>query len=570
MPFFTSFSLALKHLRKKKLHTLLSVFSNCIGMVALGLVISLTFGITTFIAQQESSMLSAYPITISRLAYNSPLFSSKKEDKVQIPGRVYVDEAVENITSLKQLNNLSPTYIKEVIDKINPLDVLEIKYDYGSQLNVYKEVNAVISMYVGINATANYDMTDYFSILGFGGGWLEVPKTEVLNQQYDVVYGTLPNSFDELVLVLDENNTISSAKLKLLGIGLDMDVMPQSYSYEQIASLAKFKLLSNDALFIEDGTKFKDIRRVERLGGMSFNLVDKSTYLNGVDLKVTAIVKAKEGNNLCALTTTAIGYLPELIDFVNGNTPSSIGFGKQSKIGQWMLNENTKFINPLTNVPYLDNNSNPLIGSKLDQMTTDSIIYGVGNYVNAIKIYPKTMKAKDNIFSLLNNWNDDIIRLEKDKVYYVDYISLLSTSLSSLISSISLILGIFSIISIISTLIMTATMFYNDVLERRKEIGILKALGMSSTSIGNNFVSESFIQGIIAGFIGIIITNYLAIQLGQYLHSKLKIIPVNVVMFNINIASLIFIMTVGIIMLSSIIPSLIASKTNAVTSLKSE
>ena len=287
--------------------------------------------------------------------------------------------------------------------------------------------------------------------------------------------------------------------------------------------------------------------------------VDKSNDLvymnelvkNGLDLKIVGIIKPKEGSNISV--TNGIGYTTDLTEYV-------INKINESKIAKEQLNR--KDINIFTNQKFKDFE------------TLDNNLYKIGivdiedPYI--INIYPKDFESKDKIETIIKDYNDSKVKKgkENDKIEYTDYVGLLMSSVTTIVNVIGYVLIAFVSISLIVSSIMIGIITYISVLERTKEIGILRAIGASKKDISRVFNAETFIVGLTSGCLGIIITCILNIFINIIIKNVTGVV-VEAELPMIGGIVLVIISTL-LTMIAGLIPSKLASKKDPVIALRTE
>ena len=380
----------------------------------------------------------------------------------------------------------------------------------------------------------------------------------LLNSQYEVISGKMPESYDEMVLIVDENNEIVDYVLYAIGLkdqkeiqetmmnmmnGNEIQEFEQTkYSYEDILNTDYKLVLNSDYYKKENGVwvdKSNDLLYLSEL-------VD-----NGIKLNIVGIIKPKDGSNISI--TNGIGYTKELSEYViNEINESEI-------VKEQLENQN---INVFTNQEFkdletLENNLSKMGAVDLDNPYT-------------INIYPKDFESKDKIEEIINKYNDSKIESgnEEDKIEYTDYVGLLMSSVTTIVDVIGYVLIAFVSISLVVSSIMIGIITYISVLERTKEIGILRSIGASKKDISRVFNAETFIVGLTSGGIGILITCILNV----FINILIKNVTGVVVSATLPIKAAIILIIISTLltMIAGLIPSKIASKKDPVIALRTE
>lgn len=336
---------------------------------------------------------------------------------------------------------------------------------------------------------------------------------------------------------IDENGKLPLSLMKTLFINEDIDLSKTiNISYEKIID-SKFKLVSETSYYIYENDTWQYIKNNQ---DKINDILDKS-----INLKITGILKLNK--DAVISESGFIGYSKKLINYLNDEVNSS-------DIKKSIL-EN-KDINPLTNNLYDEN------------MTYETLLDSISiNDKNPIKIdiYPKDYKSKEKIESIIKKYNEEN---SNDKVYYTDYLKVFLNSITSLIKMITYVLTAFIGVSLIVSSIMISIITYISVLERTKEIGILRSLGASKKDIKNIFKAETIIIGTISGFIGVGVTFLLNKVIDKVIYNLLGISHITYLPWN-YIFYLILI-SIVLCLISGLVPAKIASKKDPVISLRSE
>lgn len=524
MSFLTSLYLSFRNLLTKKGRTFLVSFAGSIGIFGISLILSLSNGLNNYIKNTENEYLSNYPITIYK---NNEILNfdlNLKEIKGSSDKIIAYNDIVSNyINDSKKYNNLYD--FKKYIDKglLNKY-VNFITYDYNLELQIYNNYEKVGSIYKALS-------------------------DDEIKENYDLVCGSIPKNKNEIVLIVDKNNVINSSILYSLGI---KDKNELSIIYE--------KIKNNENVNLEEEYNFDELLKGEYklilntdyYVKVKNNYIDKSNDINymkkiidnGMNIKIVGILKPK--NDYVA--NNVIGYKFDLIKYI-------IQKNRLSIIGKEQLNN--KKINVLSNRKF-DNLNN----------TYDNIvnILGINDLDNpdCISIYFNTLNDKKNIIKEIDDYNEN----HNEKITYVDNIKMILNTITNIVNSISYILIGLVFVSLIVSSLMIAIVTYISVLERKKEIGILKSLGFSRKDIRRVFNSETIIEGFISGVIGIIMTISANGLINLLAYKFLEIETISALSFT-NCLLLIF-LSVFLAFISGFIPSNIASKREIIDVLRCE
>lgn len=524
MSFLTSLYLSFRNLLTKKGRTFLVSFAGSIGIFGISLILSLSNGLNNYIKNTENEYLSNYPITIYKnneiLNFDLNLKEIKgSPDKIT----AYNDIVSNYINDSKKYNNLYD--FKKYIDKglLNKY-VNFITYDYNLELQIYNNYENVDSIYKALS-------------------------DDEIKENYDLVYGSVPKNKNEIVLIVDKNNVINDSILYSLGIKDKNELsiiyekiknnenvnLEEEYNFDELLK-GEYKLILNTDYYVKEKNNY-----VDKSNDISYM---KKIIDNGMTIKIVGILKPK--NDYVA--NNVIGYKFDLIKYI-------IQKNRLSIIGKEQLNN--KKINVLSNRKF-DNLNN----------TYDNIvnILGINDLDNpdCISIYFNTLNDKKNIIKEIDDYNEN----HNEKITYVDNIKMILNTITNIVNSISYILIGLVFVSLIVSSLMIAIVTYISVLERKKEIGILKSLGFNRKDIRRIFNSETIIEGFISGIIGIIMTISANGLINLLAYKFLEIETISALSFT-NCLLLIF-LSVFLAFISGFIPSNIASKREIIDVLRCE
>lgn len=538
MSFFTALTLSLNNLITKKTRTLLTAFAGSIGIIGIALVLALSNGFQRYIDKMQADTLASYPLTISDTSIDFSAFSNrpsrnelKKYPKDDI---IYVNKISERLNNMKITNNITEDYIEDAIKTIDQSLYNGISYLRSVNLNIYKERSSHDTTYFSkIETDIRYENQIKINL------WQElIDNPDFLHSQYDVLAGHFPENKNELIVVVDKYNQISD--ITLLSLGLYDIISSDFFSFNKIVG-TKYRLIFNDDLYYYNGIKFDT------------NKITNDIYENGLELEIVGIVRLNNETETGSITST-VGYINELTDFVLENS-------NDSEIVRWQKENPT--IDTFTGEPFTATLINPVEKQLYENLKK----LGGITIPSTINIYPVDINSKEKIKNHLDAYNLTQVD-EADKVYYTDLIEVVISSISTIINIISYVLIAFTAISLFVSSIMIGIITYISVLERTKEIGILRSIGARKKDISRVFNAETLIIGFSSGFMGIAITLLLSI-------------PINIILFNLveirNISELnplhgiaLIIISMILTLLAGFIPSRIAAKRDPVIALRTE
>ena len=630
MSFFTALSLSLNNLMTKKARTFLTAFAGSIGIIGIALILSLSNGVNAYITSVEEQTLSSYPITIEQTGMDisnlvSDLMDESKDaaESEKEPDRIYSNNIMTDMMSSMvngmSSNNLS--LLKKHIEETPEFkgNSSEIEYEYSTVMNIYTEdgkrvnPNTVLStLFGGESFSADSQKVTAMSSFTNAEVWNRLfDSRELLEKQYDVVAGHMPQNYNEIVLVVDKNNRISDYTLYSLGLkdSAELEEMMKkaqagekietteevSYAYDDILNL-KFKLLCNTDYF----EKNADGTWTDKTGD---ELYVQSQLEKAEDITVVGIIRLSE-ESVTEATSGFVGYTGALMEhLINKVNDSEIVKEQKDKPDTNVFTgrsfqsdtENMTYDGLLAYIATLPEDKQAEYNAYIGQMkasnmsdeqiverfksaieTNDSSATFDGNLSlmgvsdldepSAINIYPKDFQAKETVSNLITDYNNKAE--DQNKITYTDYIGLMLSSVSTIINAISYILIAFVSISLIVSSIMIGIITYISVLERTKEIGILRAMGASKRDVSRVFNAETLIVGFVAGAIGIGITLLLLIPINAIITLFTDISGLAALPIVGGIALVVISMLLTFI--AGLFPAKIAAKRDPVKALRSE
>ena len=599
MSFWTAFNLSLNNLLTKKGRTILTAFAGSIGIIGIALIMSLSNGVQTYIDNVQKETLTSYPITIQKESVNltdfietlQPSDEETSHDNDKIYSNNVMTDMMSAMSSKVKSNNLESfkKYIESEKSDIKNY-TSAIDYSYDLQLQIYKDSDDEIvqvnpnNVLDEIGMSLNSMQSEFMSTDVF----VEMFDSQEMNEQmYDLVAGSWPTKYNEVVLLVDENNEISDFTLYALGLkdskelkemyqnivnGVAFESKETSYEIEDLLNL-KFKFLLNSDYY-------------EKENGIWINKKDDEEYLkekldNAEELIITGIIKPNE-ESLAKSTTGGILYLNDLEKYV-------IDKGNETKIAKEQK-ENPD-INIFTGQKFsseeFDMESlSPEILKYLQSLSPEEMAKVIENYKDtanasyeqvlnkigvidldnptAINLYPKDFDAKEEIIKIIDGYNEN--QDDENIINYSDVVGLMISGVSTIIDVISYVLMAFVSISLIVSSIMIGIITYISVLERTKEIGILRAIGASKKDISRVFNAETFIEGLISGVLGILVTLLLNIPINMIIKELANIS--NIAILPVKGAIILVIISITLTIIAGLIPSKMASKKDPVEALR--
>ena len=622
MKFGTAVRLSLNNLMTKKGRTFLTAFAGSIGIIGIALILSLSHGMQSYIDRVEEDTLSSYPITIqeSTIDMSSMMESmmGSDEEVEHEDGKVYsreiVNEILETVSTKVQTNNLEAfkTFLESGESDIKNY-TNSIQYGYDLDLNIYnqdengdiQQVNPSIvfnELGFGQMIEAQQESSSMFSggtTLTSTDVWTELlDNQELLESQYDVLAGRWPTNYNEVVLIVDENNEISDYSLYSLGIKdiselseamdkikngeeLETSSETESYSYDDILNY-KFKVLLNTDYYKKVGNAWQDMS-------------DDTEYMkqivqNAEEISIVGIIKPN-GETVTSSGAGLVGYNKDLKEYVI-NKINEAEIVKEQK-----SNSN---VNVFTGIEFANDNNSSFDFSQLSDeqkmymatlsqeelaelmqtysenanATYDSNLTKLGvvdlNKPSTINLYPKDFDSKDMITNIISDYNDKQTQEGKEEnvINYTDLVGIMMSSVSTIIDVISYALIAFVGISLVVSSIMIGIITYISVLERTKEIGILRSIGASKKDVSRVFNAETLIVGLVAGLLGIGVTLLLNIPINIIINMLVGI--TGIAKLPVGGAIILVVISVVLTMVAGLIPAKFAAKRDPVEALRSE
>ena len=613
MNFLTALSLSMNNLLTKKGRTFLTAFAGSIGIIGIALILSLSSGVRNYIAKVEEDTLSEYPITIAAESVDmSTVLTAMMDEEEETAEEKEVDkiysknimtDMISSVSQQVQTNNLEE--LKKYLDtegNVIRQNSNAIQYSYNIPINVYKadtengivQVNpsSVMDEIMGtISGGSSYTGVDVWEEL--------LDNKELLESQYTVLAGHMPVAYNQVVLIVGEENEISDYTLYSLGIR-DVNELKdkmnkikngeeveedeeQVFSYEDLLNL-KFKLLLNSDIY-------------EKQNGLWIDMSDdeefmKSKLENAVEIDIVGIIKVNPESTLSSNSTGIIGYTKDLTTYVinnsneaeivkeqkenqNINVFTGMEFSESSKDDkidyESLTDEQKSYISSLSQEELAElmkaysDNAGATYETNLELLGVVDL-----NSPARISIYPKDFESKDLIKQDIENynkkWQDE--GKEENVINYTDLVGTIMSSVTTIINIISYVLIAFVAISLVVSSIMIGIITYISVLERIKEIGILRAVGASKKDISRVFRAETFIEGVFAGILGIAVTLLLNIPINAVIKlitgiSGISQLPTGGAIILVIISILLTVIAGGI-------PAKIAAKKDPVEALRTE
>lgn len=642
MSFGTALSLSTNNLLTKKGRTILTSFAGSIGIIGIALILSISNGVQEFIEKVQEDTLSSYPLTIQQETANmSSIIENVMGKQTEITDhpldKIYSNNIMNSVltamTDEVKVNNLADfkSYLEDESNGLSEY-ISSISYTYNVPVNIYKRDTSdgvvQVNPYTALEESFGemYSMRETMvSSMGMSSMSMEVwsemlDNDELLESQYDIIAGEWADSFDEVMLVVTENNEITDYALYSLGIldneelndvikkaasgelaeGETEEKEQTSYTYEELMDLSFSLVLPTDYYQYNEETKtWDDMSEDEEYM--------KEVVANAPEIKIAGIIRPNS-EAVASAISGSVGYTKELEEYIINKINESeivreqlenpdvdvftgIEFStsddeeeettytmediqeyiktlpeeQQTQFNQYaaIMDEQTMIsmfsemmVTPTTDATY-DGNLDILCVNDLSEPTT-------------ISIYAATFEDKDNITNAIDEYNKKAVDegRDGDEINYTDYVALIMSSVTTIINAISYVLIAFVSISLIVSSIMIGIITYISVLERTKEIGILRSIGASKRDISRVFNAETLIIGLTSGVLGILITVGLDVIISIIIKNLVDIS--NIAVLPPAGGAILILISVLLTVIAGLIPSGMAAKKDPVIALRTE
>lgn len=619
MKFLTALHLSLNNLMTKKGRTILTSFAGSIGIIGIALILAISTGVQNYINKVEEDTLSSYPLTIEESTIDmssmiDTMMGENKNSEKREEGKIYssdiMNDLIASLSSKISTNNLKALkeYIESDTSKIRE-NSNAIKYSYNLDINLYKsntddgivKVNpSTVMETLGMITSNPYSqMMPSSAMMGNNNVWEElIDNDELLKSQYNLLAGSWPTKYNEVVLIVGKNNEISDYTLYSLGLKNQNELKSKMkaiqngetvepseetvYSYDDLLNLS-YKLVLNSDYYVKTNNLWIDKSEDD--------FYMKQIIKDAEEIKVVGIIKQNDSSTATS-KSGQIGYTSDLTKYVINKTNSSDIVKTQKENKEINIFTGLEFPKDELNSDFDYNSLSEAEKIKLGKLTSDELTELMKAYRDnknssyesnliklgsidisspaSISIYPKNFASKNNLIDIIEEYNKTAKDNNKEEniINYTDVIGTMMKSVSQIINTISYVLIAFVAISLLVSSIMIGIITYISVLERTKEIGILRAIGASKKDISRVFNAETLIVGFISGVIGILITMLLTLPINSLIHMITGVSIITKVPLNAAIILVIISMLLTIV--AGLIPSRIASKKDPVVALRTE
>lgn len=532
MNFLTAIKSSFKNLLTKKGRTITTSIAGSIGILSIALVLAFSNGMTNYVSDLESDSLAGFPITISETVATDT-FDNDDRDTILSTGETEDTEFPDGdiiypYDSSESIVLHTNVFSDEVIDYIEEIDESlynSISYTRAISLQLLTQNEN------GIYDKVEVDNSSESSIFGSTSAYEELPESQkFVESQYDLLEGNYPTDFDELVLVVDSSNQLDVDILDALGFDIE-----DEYSFTDFIG-KEYKIAPNDVYYTQ----------IESTFVANTNYQEMYNNEDSIPLEITGILRVNEDASSEVLSS-GIGYTTMLTDYMLEDSMDS------EIVKAQMENPET---NVLTNTEFND------------YVTYEDVmkIIGGDSTPTGIQIYPVDFESKDAIKEYLDDYNVGLA--EEDQIVYTDLAEVISTTISSLVSTITIILTAFAAISLVVSSIMIGIITYVSVIERTKEIGIMRSLGARKKDISRIFNAEALLTGLTSGIFGIVIYGILSVPLNIVLTSLIGVS--GFAQLGVGYGLGLIVLSTLLTFIAGLIPSKIAANKDPVIALRTE
>lgn len=582
MSFFTALSLSLNNLMTKKTRTILTAFAGSIGIIGIALILSISNGIQNYIDRVQRDTLSSYPIQLQKESVDvssmiENMMGNKDKNVDHDNDKIYsnniMTDMVNSMVAEVNSNNLKAfkSYLENHKSDVDGY-ISDIQYSYDVPLYIYSTDTS--DGVTQLNPSSVMENMYGMSVSGDGMMSAGMQNTSVwsrlfdnrqmLDEQYDLIAGSWADNYNEVMLVVDENNEIDDYTLYSLGFknpaevkkifknvmaGNSYETEETQYTYDEVLD-KKFKLVLPT-----------DLYRYNDTFGIWEDASHDDEYMttvvnNAEEVKIAGIIR-KNPDAASVSVSSGVAYTKDLMPYI-------IEKVKETQIVKQQLADPEKdvftgmsFDNDKTSISTLENNKS-LLGIASEDNPSE------------IDIYAKDFDSKEKLQNFIKNYNDEVTAdgRDEDTINYTDYVGILMSSVSTIITAISSVLIAFVAISLVVSSIMIGIITYISVLERTKEIGVLRSIGASKKDVSRVFNAETLIEGFVSGAMGIIITLILCIPANAVIKNVTDIS--NLAQLPVAGAVILVIISMLLTTIAGLIPAKMAAKKDPVVALRTE
>lgn len=599
MSIFTAFSLSFKNLLSKMGKTLLISFAGSIGIIGIALVLAVNTGMNAYIGSMQSNALGNYPIVVSSISVDMDKFkglSGSQEIEVQDTDQIVPYNPMSQYITYGHYNNLTTNFVNYVKEYerndmeagSEKLNVVEYNYFIPIKLITKNEIGGE-NNYTYI---ARKNTTSILSGNSSSNVYPMLDNIDFVMEQYDLIAGELPKIQEgktystDVVLVVGAGNKISVGTLKALGIPTETDeaLNYKQISYDKIVG-KEYKVITNDIYYTPDSADFDSITSFSKLGKTNQTELQTAYNSSEITLKISGILRIKD-DATSELLNTGLAYMPSFENYYAQDCQNSLIARKQldnKSKGNYEFYDNYVLsvselgsilpANGFASITEINNFLNAQYGYTLTEDDAFEVAMqqiGISNIPISIRFFPKNFDGKDSVINMIKEYNNTLTN-ENEKIIYSDTTGFITSTLGQMVDIVSYVLIAFAGISLVVSSIMIGIITYTSVIERTKEIGVLRSIGARKKDISRVFNMETFIIGLSAGLIGVVVTFALTFPISKII-INLAGGAVTTRLAVLKVTDMIILVGISVILtlIAGLVPARIASKKDPVKALRTE
>ena len=599
MSIFTAFSLSFKNLLSKIGKTLLISFAGSIGIIGIALVLAVNTGMNAYIGSMQSNALGNYPIVVSSISVDMDKFkglSGSQEIEVQDTDQIVPYNPMSQYITYGHYNNLTTNFVNYVKEYerndmeagSEKLNVVEYNYFIPIKLITKNEIGGE-NNYTYI---ARKNTTSILSGNSSSNVYPMLDNIDFVMEQYDLIAGELPKIQEgktystDVVLVVGAGNKISVGTLKALGIPTETDeaLNYKQISYDKIVG-KEYKVITNDIYYTPDSADFDSITSFSKLGKTNQTELQTAYNSSEITLKISGILRIKD-DATSELLNTGLAYMPSFENYYAQDCQNSLIARKQldnKSKGNYEFYDNYVLsvselgsilpANGFASITEINNFLNAQYGYTLTEDDAFEVAMqqiGISNIPISIRFFPKNFDGKDSVINMIKEYNNTLTN-ENEKIIYSDTTGFITSTLGQMVDIVSYVLIAFAGISLVVSSIMIGIITYTSVIERTKEIGVLRSIGARKKDISRVFNMETFIIGLSAGLIGVVVTFALTFPISKII-INLAGGAVTTRLAVLKVTDMIILVGISVILtlIAGLVPARIASKKDPVKALRTE
>lgn len=634
LSFWSAFKLSAKNLYSKFKRTFMVCLAGSIGIIGVASVLAVSTGVQGYITSMQNDMLSGNPITISEESLNlnalmstrdtimtkDAIKASTKDGYINVDYMIdYLVERSGDLSSLKVSNDITEDYVtfvknmpKEYYSAIstnyglNLSNNLYTAYQFNNQTNNNMSLTTALQIYTEmLNKTEGYESFAQYISLYSSNFMQSINNEEFILSQYDMIAGDkIATAENEIMIVLSDENALTDLLLAQFGYysqdqffnivyhatesnQYNQSLWKENFSYEEILGKT-FTYYPNDQIFTK--TSISEMP-------FTYSGYQNNNWENGIELKITAILKPKEdlsygclesgfyytealANKIITLSQTSqiVTYLKEnnktsLVSIYADDTRySGITYKYSFELNGTEYKDCLGFVGSSSSLGLLTGQASD---TKTYSLTLREL--GGNNIPSTIKIYPKDFDLKDQVTNYLNTWNSNqaieinnkiLSSDDRQDIQYTDNLSIVIGLVNNLVNIVTTALVAFTALSLVVSTVMVAIITYVSVMERVKEIGVIRSLGGRKRDVSSLFIAETFIIGGVSGIIGIGITYAISGIINLIVGNAFGIYTIATL--PIPTALIMIAISIGLTLISGLIPASLAAKKDPVEALRTE